>query len=1148
MNKHTGLTVIFKSAVSYRLAFLCVLFFSLITDKNANATTYSSANSGAWDTNSSWTPVGIPSSGDNVIIGSGHTIDVSSDVSAKDVTISSGGILTWSAANRLTLSGNLTVNGTVLMNGGYFTFASAGLLFTLGASGSFTWEPGLNTASEATLFTNGIESFNDNSTLIIKKWYDYTVPIGAVTTGNFGNLVVNSPNALGSIVEWAQDNYFQTHLIKGKLTVDQGWITLDKSGSITSTTIGSVLLNSMNSYFYVHNGPHPSAFTFSTSSITNRGGTFYGLNNGNGNINLFVSGDVTNSGNIKVINNTGVIGVSNGNATVSIDGSFTQTAGDTRLIYNVTTTNSGVYTATIGNLNLSGGIFMGQTGCHSGGKTCTLNVTNNFIVAFTAGTDKFRGTSITSISTFVNNTAFDLNIGGSLIISGNNSGEFTSSAAQGNENISITGDLTISGCTVNWNYGTITGSHNVIFSLYSKYQITGGTFYLSRNNGTLSATISGNNLIASGTTVVKGGTGAASLSINGSYTQSAGLFYLHSNSTIITGDTVGVTVNGSFYHSGGTLNFDDNSTIAGATHVLTLKGDTCSLSGAGVITHAGAASSTVFGKIYFNKSGTVNFFRSGSSHLSEQVFHEVKNGCTLSIASGTFQISSYPTTGNYFLTIRSGGKLAVNNGQIVSNGKSIYSAVMTDSAGIVSLYKTQGWYDGTIFGALSSSGNMDYYFDANSITEYNGFVTQTITASTPSPSLTSHKYGILRINLQGSDTTISAGLNSALSVRTRIELLNGQLKLNNNTLSVENGNSSGIIRTAGYINGESSNATNLNRVCWQNITAGVHNFPFGISPSVYLPVSFTPNSGFGNNVTISTRKTPVANDPYPLPAISFAATASFELDYVVDRWWEITAPAITADVTLTYAGTENTLLPSVATQQLGILVWNGSAFNPPEGSGIGVTSGTGQVSISNTSQFTHWTIVSNTVGLPISLDKFTATIQENTVLLNWSTITEINNDYFTVEKSKDAQTFEPIATIQGAGTSSSLQTYHYTDEVLLPGISYYRLKQTDFDGKFTYSSIESVNNSPASKNGINIRSISPNPVLDKVNIAFGLALKGKVSVRVLTTQGRLVREFETDSEAGSQTLELNLSELKSGTYVLSLTSNSMTVTERIIKN
>lgn len=91
------------------------------------------------------------------------------------------------------------------------------------------------------------------------------------------------------------------------------------------------------------------------------------------------------------------------------------------------------------------------------------------------------------------------------------------------------------------------------------------------------------------------------------------------------------------------------------------------------------------------------------------------------------------------------------------------------------------------------------------------------------------------------------------------------------------------------------------------------------------------------------------------------------------------------------------------------------------------------------------------VALPISLQSFEAeNIQNKHIRINWITASEVNNDYFTIERSKDGRNWETLTTISGAGNSTQLIEYQYIDEEPLNGVSYYRLKQTDFNGSYEY--------------------------------------------------------------------------------------------------
>jgi hypothetical protein len=91
--------------------------------------------------------------------------------------------------------------------------------------------------------------------------------------------------------------------------------------------------------------------------------------------------------------------------------------------------------------------------------------------------------------------------------------------------------------------------------------------------------------------------------------------------------------------------------------------------------------------------------------------------------------------------------------------------------------------------------------------------------------------------------------------------------------------------------------------------------------------------------------------------------------------------------------------------------------------------------------------------LPIDLSAFSAQAIDEGALLQWTTQSELNNDFFTVLRSNDGSQFEEIAELDGANISSAAINYSFTDTHPYTGVSYYRLKQTDYDGKYSYSRV-----------------------------------------------------------------------------------------------
>lgn len=135
--------------------------------------------------------------------------------------------------------------------------------------------------------------------------------------------------------------------------------------------------------------------------------------------------------------------------------------------------------------------------------------------------------------------------------------------------------------------------------------------------------------------------------------------------------------------------------------------------------------------------------------------------------------------------------------------------------------------------------------------------------------------------------------------------------------------------------------------------------------------------------------------------------------------------------------------------------------------------------------------------LPITLVDFSATPDNGQVRLDWATASEQDNAYFTVERSADASSFTPVLQQPGAVNSSSMLYYSAMDDSPLPGLSYYRLRQTDINGTTSFSPVVVVNNPGAQADAL---AISPNPSSGE-NIQLPASTVGKtVQIRSMTGQ------------------------------------------------
>ncbi len=151
---------------------------------------------------------------------------------------------------------------------------------------------------------------------------------------------------------------------------------------------------------------------------------------------------------------------------------------------------------------------------------------------------------------------------------------------------------------------------------------------------------------------------------------------------------------------------------------------------------------------------------------------------------------------------------------------------------------------------------------------------------------------------------------------------------------------------------------------------------------------------------------------------------------------------------------------------------------------------------------------------PIELTYFAVSSgKHRTTDLNWQTSSETNNDFFTVERSADAVHFEVLSQVKGAGTTSASQQYTWTDQSSLFGISYYRLKQTDYDGSFTYSEIKSI-----FTESVYEPQIYPNPTVRFLHLALANEHQAPYTLRLYNELGKCV--FTMISNKHNLTIDL----------------------------
>lgn len=176
-----------------------------------------------------------------------------------------------------------------------------------------------------------------------------------------------------------------------------------------------------------------------------------------------------------------------------------------------------------------------------------------------------------------------------------------------------------------------------------------------------------------------------------------------------------------------------------------------------------------------------------------------------------------------------------------------------------------------------------------------------------------------------------------------------------------------------------------------------------------------------------------------------------------------------------------------------------------------------------------WTAANN---LPIGLSKFSGNSYHNQTNLQWSTASEINNDYFEIQSAGSEYGFRSIGTMNGALHSLVKKDYSFTDFSPYPGVNYYRLKQVDLDGSFTYSKTISIFFNPE-----NSVQIFPNPASNELKMIFNINDVGQSNtfqyeIRIYDYLGRFIKSWKTDRSIKETSLDI--SEIPIGNYLLQL--------------
>ncbi len=219
--------------------------------------------------------------------------------------------------------------------------------------------------------------------------------------------------------------------------------------------------------------------------------------------------------------------------------------------------------------------------------------------------------------------------------------------------------------------------------------------------------------------------------------------------------------------------------------------------------------------------------------------------------------------------------------------------------------------------------------------------------------------------------------------------------------------------------------------------------------------------------------------------------------------------------------------------------YNGTCWENMGGTAVGnSTSGfiTSSVEFTSYSPLSFGTKTKDNT-LPVELVEFTGNCYNNKIQLSWTTASEINNNYFAIERSDNTADWTEIGLVKGVGNSNQMENYNFIDLNSGNFSHYYRLRQVNFDGKFEYSDIIMVNNCDELSN--EFINVFPNPSDGNITINSNSEI---LEIRLCDLTGKVIyRKNKIDAVSA----ECNFSKLKKGMYIIEISTITKTYNQRI---
>lgn len=423
--------------------------------------------------------------------------------------------------------------------------------------------------------------------------------------------------------------------------------------------------------------------------------------------------------------------------------------------------------------------------------------------------------------------------------------------------------------------------------------------------------------------------------------------------------------------------------------------------------------------------------------------------------------------------------------------------------------------------------------------------------------------------------------------------LNGQsLRLNTNSVAIENSATTSVTGTGKVISETGPASGGYGTLRWNiGTNTGNYTIPFGTDAATPADLSFdynittaggpsSPYKTFATYVTDSENSFTgpnITTNPAPGSWTDLPTGVQHLTDdyiqashyFVVDRFWIIDADNI-GDGAGGYSGTprfeyqfkydqSEVAAPNhidetqlVAQRYNHVLdKWGDwlygvpTVINSPGSNEVTIQIGLDPSTV-NEDLFSVWTLVDNSDPLPIELVQFDGDCRGDGTVLSWTTWTETNNDFFTLERSLDGTNFEIVDIVEGAGNSNQPLTYSVKDESPYSGTTYYRLKDTDFAGKSSYSDVIAVTcgDDENEFNFVNAYDVDQTDLV----VEFTANDNEKYNIMLFDAAGKRILDQSGVGVKGLNKVRIPAGELARGIYIVNLSNEVKNYSKRVMLN